>query len=104
MIICLRVLCMSVVLAGASTVALAQETPRVPTPADIYQELFEQVQLNAVFPDSKAFVDALPNRPPDEVLKEYREQRTKPGFDLKRFVAERFSAPPNVAADFSTTS
>ena len=51
---------MSVLLAGAASVALAQETPRVPTPADIYGELFEQVQLNAVFPDSKAFVDALP--------------------------------------------
>jgi len=95
---------MSVWLAGAASVALAQETPRVPTPADIYGELFEQVQLNAVFPDSKAFVDALPNRPPEQVLKEYREQRTRPGFDLERFVAERFSAPPNVAADFSTTA
>jgi alpha,alpha-trehalase len=95
---------MSVLLAGAASVALAQETPRVPTPADIYGELFEQVQLNAVFPDSKAFVDALPNRPPEQVLKEYREQRARPGFDLERFVAERFSAPPNVAADFSTTS
>lgn len=95
---------MSVVLAGAAATALAQETPSVPTPADIYGELFEQVQLNAVFPDSKAFVDALPNRPPEQVMKEYRELRGGPGFDLKRFVAERFSAPPNVAADFKTTA
>ncbi len=95
---------MSVWLVGATSIALAQETPRVPTPADIYGELFEQVQLNAVFPDSKAFVDALPNRPPSQVMSEYREQRAKPGFDLKRFVAERFSAPPSVAADFATTA
>lgn len=95
---------MSVVLTSAASVALAQETTRVPTPADIYGELFEQVQLNAVFPDSKTFVDALPNRPPEQVMKEYRELRVRPGFDLKRFVAERFSTPPNVAADFSTTA
>ena len=95
---------MSVWLAGAASVALAQETPRVPTPADIYGELFEQVQLNAIYPDSKAFVDALPNRPPEQVMKEYRELRARPGFDLKRFVAERFSAPPNVGADFKTTA
>lgn len=95
---------MSVVLSGAASVALAQEPLRVPTPADIYGELFEQVQLKAIFPDSKAFVDALPNRPPEQVMNEYRQLRTQPGFDLKRFVAERFSAPPNVAADFQTTA
>lgn len=95
---------MSVWLVGAASAASAPETSRVPTPADIYSELFEQVQLNAVFPDSKSFVDALPNRPPAQVMSEYRELRGKPGFDLKRFVAERFSMPPNVAADFATTA
>jgi alpha,alpha-trehalase len=90
---------MSVCLAGA-TLASAQES--VPTPADIYGELFEEVQLKAVFPDSKTFVDALPDRPPEQVLREYRQQRTQPGFDLKKFVAERFAQPPNVASDFRT--
>lgn len=94
---------MSVCLAGAS-IALAEEAPRVPTPADVYGELFEQVQLNAIFPDSKTFVDALPNRPPEQVMNEYRQQRTRPGFDLKQFVAERFSPPPSVASGFVTKS
>ncbi|MBL8268223.1 alpha,alpha-trehalase TreF [Steroidobacter sp.] len=97
----LRVVCMGVSLVGAS-VALAQQS--VPTPADVYGELFEQVQLNAVYPDSKSFVDALPNRPPEQVLSEYRELRKQPGFDLKKFVAERFSTPPNVASDFRTVA
>lgn len=91
---------MSVLLAGAAFGEPAQEA--VPTPADVYGELFEQVQLDAVFPDSKTFVDALPNRPPEQVLSEYRQLRGQPGFDLKEFVAERFSPPPNVAADFHT--
>lgn len=90
---------MGVLLAGAS-VAPAREA--VPTPADVYGELFEQVQLEAVFPDSKAFVDALPQRPPEQILSEYRQLRNRPGFDLKKFVAERFSPPPNVASDFHT--
>ena len=92
---------MSVLLAGAA-VASAQEA--VPTPADVYGELFKQVQLEAVFPDSKAFVDALPNRPPEQILSEYHQLRKQPGFDLKKFVAERFAPPPNVAADFHTVA
>ncbi len=92
---------MGMLLAGA---ALASAEQAVPTPADVYGELFEQVQLEAVFPDSKAFVDALPKRPPERILEEYRQQRQQPGFDLKQFVAERFEAPPNVAADFRTVA
>lgn len=92
---------MGVLLAGAS-VASAQEA--VPTPADVYGELFEQVQLAAVYPDSKSFVDALSNRPPEQILSEYRQQRNQPGFDLKKFVAERFATPPNVASDFRTVA
>ena len=94
---------MSVLLAGAAS-APAAESARVPTPADVYGELFKQVQLNAVFPDSKTFVDALPNRPPEQVLSEYQQQRTQPNFDLKKFVAERFAPPPNVASEFRTVA
>jgi alpha,alpha-trehalase len=102
-----RVVCMSFWLAGAANVApavAAQEATRVPTPPEVYGELFEQVQLNAIFPDSKAFVDALPNRPPEQVLSEYRQLRNQPGFDLKKFVAARFAPPPNVAAEYRTVA
>ncbi|WP_116812002.1 alpha,alpha-trehalase TreF [Steroidobacter cummioxidans] len=97
----LRVACMGVWLAGA-TIASAQEA--VPTPADVYGELFKDVQLAAVFPDSKSFTDALPNRPPEQILSEYRQLKGQPDFDLKKFVAERFSPPPNVASDFRTVA
>lgn len=102
-----RVVCMSFWLAGAAKVApalSAQDATRVPTPPEVYGELFEQVQLNAIFPDSKSFVDALPNRPPEQVLGEYRQLRDQPGFDLKKFVAERFAAPPNVASGYHTVA
>jgi alpha,alpha-trehalase len=97
----LKVACMGVWLAGAS-VASAQEA--VPTPADVYGELFKDVQLKAVFPDSKSFTDALPNRPPEQIVSEYRQLKSQPGFDLKKFVAEGFAPPPNVASDFHTVA
>jgi alpha,alpha-trehalase len=40
----------------------AAAAPELATPAELYGELFERVQLSAVYPDSKTFVDALPNR------------------------------------------
>jgi alpha,alpha-trehalase len=74
----------------------------VPTPAQIYGELFERVQLEQVFPDSKTFVDALPVRAPDKVLAEYREARERPDFDLRKFVTLRFTAPPAAGAEYRT--
>jgi len=40
----------------------AQKT--VQTPAEIYQELFTDVQMNHIFPDSKTFPDCIPKRNP----------------------------------------
>jgi alpha,alpha-trehalase len=90
------------VLLVSAAVASAQQA--VPTPADVYGELFEAVQLQAVFADSKSFVDALPRRPPEQILREYRQLKQRPDFDLKRFIAERFEPPPNVASDFRTVA
>lgn len=46
----------------------ARTAAPVPTPAELYGELFERVQLSAIYPDSKTFVDALPNRAPGSTL------------------------------------
>ncbi|HEX7011803.1 MAG TPA: alpha,alpha-trehalase TreF [Steroidobacteraceae bacterium] len=62
----------------------------VPTPSQIYGELFERVQLEGVYPDSKTFVDALPMQPPEVILEEYRRARERPGFDLAAFVKAHF--------------
>ncbi len=60
------------------------------TPADRYQELFVDVQLGKVFPDSKTFVDCAPREHPERILEAYREQRDQPGFDLRAFVLQHF--------------
>jgi len=63
------------------------------TPADRYQELFVDVQMNRVFADSKTFVDCAPMGEPERILALYREQRGQPGFDLSAFVHEHFDVP-----------
>jgi alpha,alpha-trehalase len=67
------------------------------SPQQLYGGLFVAVQSAAIFPDSKTFVDAVPNSAPEEVLKLYRsEQPTSPA-QLRSFVAAHFSEPAAVA-------
>ncbi|MBE1161805.1 alpha,alpha-trehalase TreF [Dyella sp. 7MK23] len=70
------------------------------TPADRYQELFQAVQLQRVFPDSKTFVDCVPEEDPAQILAAYREQCTRPGFDLSGFVHANFAVPEVYASHY----
>lgn len=63
------------------------------TPADRYQELFVDVQMARVFPDSKTFVDCVPLGEPERILALYRAQREQPDFDLAAFVHAHFEVP-----------
>ncbi|AKD03367.1 alpha,alpha-trehalase TreF [Pontibacter korlensis] len=65
-------------------------------------ELFEQVQLQHVFPDSKTFPDATPLLPPQQILAAYRQQKDQSGFNLEAFVLEHFEMPPQPATGFTT--
>jgi len=55
--------------------------------------LFESVQRQGIFPDSKTFVDAIPKTAPEEIRVEYERQRHNSNFDLKSFVKEHFTLP-----------
>ena len=79
-------------------VAGPSELAKLATPAELYGELFQRVQLERVFPDGKTFVDAVPKSTPAEILERYRQQSSQPQFDLKGFVAQHFevSPPPDV--------
>jgi alpha,alpha-trehalase len=93
----LRFTCILLWLVGA---AHAASVP--PTPADVYGELFVRTQLESVYPDSKTFVDALPVRAPEEVMAEYREASKRPGFDLRKFVTERFTTVVPAPTEYHT--
>jgi len=64
------------------------------TPADRYQELFVAVQLGRVFDDSKSFPDCVPLVAPAEIMRRYRADRGRPGFDLNGFVKQHFVHEP----------
>ena len=67
------------------------------SPNEIYQELFEDVQISRIFPDSKTFCDAIPRRlTPNEILERYRQEKAKLTFDLSSFVSEHFIIPSAV--------
>jgi alpha,alpha-trehalase len=80
--------------------ATAVHAADVKTPAEIYGELFERVQMERVYPDGKSFVDALPVKAPEQVLADYREQSKRPDFDLRKFIETHFMPPPAAGAEY----
>lgn len=55
--------------------------------------LFEDVQLAAVFEDSKTFVDCVPLQPLPEIEKAYEQEKLTANFDLTGFVHKHFRLP-----------
>ncbi|WP_323815739.1 alpha,alpha-trehalase TreF [Cellvibrio sp. NN19] len=70
------------------------------TPADRYQELFVEVQMNCIFDDGKTFVDCAPRQAPDAILELYRSRCNDAGFDLKAFVLEQFEVVETPSSAF----
>ncbi|MFT3682813.1 MAG: alpha,alpha-trehalase TreF [Ferruginibacter sp.] len=66
--------------------------------------LFEEVQLQQVFPDGKTFVDCMAKQPLDIILRQYNDQKNEPGFSLKEFVHANFELPAVFAGDYKTGS
>jgi alpha,alpha-trehalase len=66
----------------------------VPSPPSVeFGELYGAVQMSGLFSDQKTFADAIPDKPPSQILAEYEKQKHLPGFDLKAFVALHFATP-----------
>ena len=62
-------------------------------------EFFKQVQLSSIFEDSKTFVDCVPKRPLEEIIKDF-ESKNEQDFDLKLFVLDNFELPIEKDTDF----
>lgn len=65
-------------------------------------ELFERVQMESVFSDSKTFVDCIPRYSLSVIHDRYFEEKNKPGFSLKEFVLKYFEVPAPATSDFHT--
>lgn len=72
------------------------------TPDSIYAELFDAVQMSAVFKDSKTFVDARPTADPATILNTFRQRCNDEDFELRSFIATNFELPRSHAADFES--
>ncbi|MCC6930492.1 MAG: alpha,alpha-trehalase TreF [Gemmatimonadaceae bacterium] len=68
------------------------------SPRELYGELFEAVQRSRLYRDSKTFVDAVPRGMPEAIVRQYRTERERPGFDLGAFVQAHFDLPAADAA------
>ena len=79
-----------------------QDTSSLYKPSEQLGELFDQVQMGHVFPDSKTFVDSNPKRSPEEILQKYRSERGREGFNLQQFVLENFELPEHAGGQFQT--
>ncbi|MBL0356249.1 MAG: alpha,alpha-trehalase TreF [Chitinophagaceae bacterium] len=63
--------------------------------------LFDDVQMQQVFPDGKTFVDCIPKQSTAVILQQYTDQKDTPGFNLKNFVLANFELPGVFAADYT---
>jgi len=83
------VLCVADGPVEARTVGPGYATP----PSIAYGELYRDVELAAIFPDSKTFPDMIPDASPETILYEYRAAKGSPGFDLASYVRQHFTGP-----------
>jgi alpha,alpha-trehalase len=72
---------------GLATPTVAQ----VESPSQLYGQLFKDVQMQRIFPDSKTFVDAIAKDAPALIVERYHKENQEPGFDLATFVAQNFT-------------
>src|SRR5690349_4693293 len=71
-------------------------------PTDFYtSDLFRDVQLKPVFPDSKTFVDCTPKRDIQEIMADYDDVKDEADFDLAEFVRVNFDQPVRPKSTFS---
>jgi alpha,alpha-trehalase len=70
--------------------ACALESP----PSELLGELFTAVQSQRLFKDSKTFADLHSDESPVAILKEYKSRKDEASFDLRAFVHQHFSLPP----------
>ncbi len=66
--------------------------------------LFEDVQMQRIFPDGKTFVDCTPKISPQEINNLYLAEKDQPDFDLKSFVLYHFEVPKLVAVNYQSNT
>lgn len=76
---------LSILLVSFGTTVLAQAIYEPP-----YIDLYQAVQEDSIFKDSKTFADSEPLKPIDKIYKKYQKASVKKGFNLEEFVKKYF--------------
>jgi alpha,alpha-trehalase len=79
----------------ASTRSRTSNAPADP-PQVLFKDLFTAVQSAQIYPDGKAFPDAVPNAAPSDILEQYHTERPDSPAALKHFVEAYFTLPSEV--------
>ena len=74
------------------------------SPDELYDELFVQVQIQAIFEDSKTFPDCIPLCSPEYIMESYHKQKDLSGFDLKKFVLAHIQLPGIPQSNFRSAT
>ncbi|MGK7388845.1 MAG: alpha,alpha-trehalase TreF [Candidatus Cyclobacteriaceae bacterium M2_1C_046] len=90
----------------STTTEVAEIEPEVSPEEKFYNyyesDLFKKVQLAAIFPDSKTFVDAIPDTTYEAILQLYSTEKNNTDFDLKAFVKKHYEIPGVISTGFET--
>jgi alpha,alpha-trehalase len=70
------------------------------SPDEIFVALFEDVQNNHLFDDSKTFADAIPRRAPGLIIDAYHQEKRDPTFSIAQFVQSNFRIPAPITSTF----
>ncbi len=89
----LRIILLGVVLLLNSCRTQPQQ-PTAYVPDQALGPLFEAVQMQSVFRDSKTFADCAPRQAPEDILAQYQAEKSQTGFNLRTFVLAHFDVPP----------
>ena len=71
---------------------------------EVLGALYQDVQLQRVFPDSKYFVDCIPNGDPISILNRYEKEKGQAGFNVKKFVTAHFIFPAEIVTNYTSAS
>jgi alpha,alpha-trehalase len=84
------------------TILSAQKQVR--SPDQIYGQLFIDVELSRIFPDSKTFPDCVPKRKPELIVRDYMALKNNPAirFSLEQFVKANFDLPKPPQTNYVT--
>src|SRR5450631_290761 len=73
------------------TSSLGLDPPQV-----LFKDLFIAVQTAQIFPDGKAFPDAVPTTAPDDILRQFHAEHPDSPAALKHFVEGHFALPSQI--------